>query len=326
MAGITTNVTQAGAWKIQGNINYKQGNYEYALIFYENGLKIDPENTDIINNKSMALIKLGRMDEARQCQVTITRLMKKNPELPTNGSEKKGQCTIKIKGVGVSEAPESGPASPEQGFTEKALLSQLEVRDIEQNIELIKNGIDNVRFGRIKEAKDCQLHIKEMEENIELTKQGLEMVKLSRIEEDKKIKYIEENLDLTRRGLEMIKLGRMKEAAYYNQQLNEIEDRIESTRKNLGQVRSGGTENTPVGDPVGPVTQGITGMAPGIPVPVIQGNSEDGKPDLSRKNDIESSYADPDDNSPVTPSRIIFVIVLIIVVIVLVLTYFNFIK
>jgi tetratricopeptide (TPR) repeat protein len=326
MTGLTTNVTEAGAWKIQGNINYKQGNYEYALIFYENGLKIDPENTDILNNKGMALIKLGRMDEARQCQATIKRLMNNNPELPTNGSEKKSQCTVKIKGAGISQATGSGAASPEPGFTEKALLGQLEVRDIEQNIELIKNGIDKVRSGRIKEAKDCQLQIKEMEENIELTKQGLEMVKLSRIEEDKKIKFIEENLDLTKRGLEMIKLGRMKEAAYYNQQLNEIEDRIESTRKNLNQVRSEGTENKPVGDPVGPVTQGITGMAPVIPAPVIQENSGNRKPDLPRLQDIESSYADPDDNSPVTPSRIIFVIVLIIVFIVLVLTYFNFFK
>ena len=49
---------------------------EAALLFYEKGLEIDPENIDIWNNKGLTLVKLGRIEEARQCKREMKRLGK----------------------------------------------------------------------------------------------------------------------------------------------------------------------------------------------------------------------------------------------------------
>ncbi|HVP93841.1 MAG TPA: tetratricopeptide repeat protein [Methanoregulaceae archaeon] len=322
-----TDASEATTWKIQGNINYKQGNFEYALIFYENGLKIDPENIDLLNNKGMALIKLGRIEEARQCQKAIKKIKENNPGTALDRSEKPSQCTVKIKGTnGIESAVNPGSPPATTGFTDKALLGKLEITDIEENIELIKKGIDKVRLGRIKEAKDCQLRIKEMEENIELTKQGLETVKLGRIEENRKIKFIEENLELTRKGLDMIKLGRMKEATYYNQQLKEIEERIESARRNLRQVKPG-AENEPAGNPGVIAGGGYTQKSADVPVPippvipVIPVNKPEFTPQIK---DIATAISESDNDRAGNPNRIIFIIV--IVVILIVLAYLVFFK
>ena len=69
---------EAIACKIQGNINYRQGDFEQALLFYDKGLKLDPENVDIWNNKGLALVKLGRIKEARQCKMQLKRLGEKS--------------------------------------------------------------------------------------------------------------------------------------------------------------------------------------------------------------------------------------------------------
>ena len=70
--------SEAITCKIQGNINYRQGDFEQALLFYEKGLKFDPENIDIWNNKGLALVKLGRIEEARQCKMQLKRLGEKS--------------------------------------------------------------------------------------------------------------------------------------------------------------------------------------------------------------------------------------------------------
>ena len=238
-------------------------------------------------------------------------------------SEKQGSCTVKIKGTNATaEAPRNKAIFTTAGFTDKALIGDLQIRDIEQNIELITKGIDKVRRCRIKETTDCKLRIKEIEENIELTMQGLEMVKLSRIEEGKKIQLIEKNLELTRNSLDMIKLGRMKETAYYNQQMKDIEERIETTRKSLHtkaiQAGSGTAEGTST-------AVSNRGTPPGIPSPMIPVVIDNEPKTIPYYPDTVISADDPpDDHRPVTPNRVVFVIVIVIVVFVLVLTFFNF--
>ena len=173
MAGISTTVNEATAWKIQGNINYKQGNFEYALIFYENGLKSDPHNVDILNNKGMALVKLGRVDEARQCQRAIRKIKEKQSGMTPEGAGKPGSCTVKIKGMnGTAGDPGTIAVPATSGFIDKALMGELQIGDIERNIALIQKGLEKVRLCRLKETKDCKLRIKEMEENIETDEAG----------------------------------------------------------------------------------------------------------------------------------------------------------
>lgn len=49
--------------KESGNSLFKQGNYQDALWFYEKGLRLDPNNSDILHNKNMVLAKLGKIKE-----------------------------------------------------------------------------------------------------------------------------------------------------------------------------------------------------------------------------------------------------------------------
>ncbi len=46
--------------KESGNSLFKQGNYQDALWFYEKGLRLDPNNSDILHNKKMVLSKLKK--------------------------------------------------------------------------------------------------------------------------------------------------------------------------------------------------------------------------------------------------------------------------
>jgi hypothetical protein len=49
---------KAVSCKVSGNSLYKKGNYQDALWFYEKGLRLDPNNSDLLYNKNMALAKL----------------------------------------------------------------------------------------------------------------------------------------------------------------------------------------------------------------------------------------------------------------------------
>ena len=53
--------TEAISCKESGNSLFKEGNYQEALVFYEKGLRLDPNNSDILHNKNMTLVKLGRI-------------------------------------------------------------------------------------------------------------------------------------------------------------------------------------------------------------------------------------------------------------------------
>ena len=326
---------EAITYKIQGNINFRQGNYEGALLFYENGLKIDPENIDIWNNKGLALVKLGRVEEARQCKREMKRLGEspgatytKSQTVTAQETGKTKQCTFKFKGVnGHIEISKKGPAPDSLEVTEKSLNGDLQFQDIEQNIESIQSGLDQVRLGRIEEAKQCKIQIKQMEDTIEQTKQGLNLVKLGRIEEARKIKFIEEHIELTKKGLELIKIGRMEEATHYTQQLEAIEEKITLTRKSLKQVKPGEAEtDTGInrGVKVNAGKREETGKVSATVSPVaVNGGTER----MHQIKDIEDIIGLPDDvDQTVTPDKIRLAGVLFIFFVVLILAFFAFFK
>ena len=87
-------------WKERGCSQFKQGNFESAISFYNKGLDLDPTNIDILYNKALALDKLGKTEEAMECYETI-RNIKENPateniEIPP---KKEGQKSIIQKPV-----------------------------------------------------------------------------------------------------------------------------------------------------------------------------------------------------------------------------------
>jgi tetratricopeptide (TPR) repeat protein len=64
--------------KNDGNTYYKQGFYEEALESYNQALQIDPDNTDLLNNKGLTLVKLGKIDEAKEIDKKRTEILKKS--------------------------------------------------------------------------------------------------------------------------------------------------------------------------------------------------------------------------------------------------------
>lgn len=53
--------------KNQGNMLFRQGDYNGALSAYKRALLADPGYTDALHNKRLCLLKMGLKDEARQC-------------------------------------------------------------------------------------------------------------------------------------------------------------------------------------------------------------------------------------------------------------------
>lgn len=324
---------EANTWKLQGNINYKQGNYKEALFFYDKGLEADPENTDIWNNKGMALVKLGRIDEARKCQKEIQRLKEhsgiSDDVVPADATKEPGReshCTVKIKGVNVNNGVvkfETTQALPD--FSESNLQGGLQLRDLEQNIELIKHGLDQVRLGRVEEAKQCNLQIKQMEDNISLTMQGLDLIKKNRIEEARKIKQVEKNIEMTRVGLEQIKLARLDEARHYKQQLMIIEENIELTRRRLLQGKQGEPGIQPAHN--NPEMAAGENSADALKVQPVARPAETvgGTENTHQIKDIEDIIGLPDEtDEPPTPNKIKVASILFIFLVVLVLGFFTF--
>ena len=66
-------------FKSKGNLEYKNQNYTKALEYYEEALKIVPDNAIILSNKAATLIKLNKPDEAVKAAAQAT---KKNPHWP----------------------------------------------------------------------------------------------------------------------------------------------------------------------------------------------------------------------------------------------------
>ena len=55
---------EAVLWKNQGNEHFKRGNFLAALSCYDSGLKLDPNNSNLWNNKALSLYQIGRIEEA----------------------------------------------------------------------------------------------------------------------------------------------------------------------------------------------------------------------------------------------------------------------
>lgn len=58
----------------RGNILDSQGKYEKAVEAYDNALRIDPTDADVIFDKGETLVKLGRVPEAMKCFETATQM------------------------------------------------------------------------------------------------------------------------------------------------------------------------------------------------------------------------------------------------------------
>ena len=51
----------------RGDLRDREGQYEKAIKAYDNALKIDPENADVLFDKGETLVKMGRLKEAQKC-------------------------------------------------------------------------------------------------------------------------------------------------------------------------------------------------------------------------------------------------------------------
>jgi len=68
--------------KNDGNTFYRQGFFDEALNCYNEALSIDPDNPDLLNNKGLALVKLGRIDEAKEVDMKRTGTINKSLHQP----------------------------------------------------------------------------------------------------------------------------------------------------------------------------------------------------------------------------------------------------
>jgi len=54
-------------WSDQANDYFISGDYERAAASYDKALELEPNSTDLWNNKGKALVNMGRIDEAISC-------------------------------------------------------------------------------------------------------------------------------------------------------------------------------------------------------------------------------------------------------------------
>ncbi|HNI41418.1 MAG TPA: tetratricopeptide repeat protein, partial [Methanoregulaceae archaeon] len=67
-------------WKEKGNDFFLKGHFEDAIKCYARAIEIDPDYFDAWNNLGLALIKLGKIDEAKKCNDKVKELKLKNKE------------------------------------------------------------------------------------------------------------------------------------------------------------------------------------------------------------------------------------------------------
>lgn len=61
-------------WKINGNDFFNKGLYEDAAKCYSHAIELDPKYIDAWNNLGLALLKLGKIEEAKKCNSTVKNL------------------------------------------------------------------------------------------------------------------------------------------------------------------------------------------------------------------------------------------------------------
>jgi tetratricopeptide (TPR) repeat protein len=69
-------------YKNQGNIHFKEGDYEKALQYYGKAVEIDPEYRDAWNNIYLTLLKLDRTEDAKKCKEMLDKLEDRQEAAP----------------------------------------------------------------------------------------------------------------------------------------------------------------------------------------------------------------------------------------------------
>jgi tetratricopeptide (TPR) repeat protein len=69
-------------YKNQGNIHFKEGDYEKALQYYGKAVEIDPDYRDAWNNIYLTLLKLDRTEDAKKCKEMLDKLEDRQEAAP----------------------------------------------------------------------------------------------------------------------------------------------------------------------------------------------------------------------------------------------------
>ncbi len=78
------NLDDPVTWKESGNDFFKKGQYEDAIKCYAHAIQLKPDFVDAWNNMGFALLKMGKIDEAKEC----------NEKVKTLKEERKSQVTV----------------------------------------------------------------------------------------------------------------------------------------------------------------------------------------------------------------------------------------
>lgn len=101
--------------KEDGNTFYKQGSFDKALKCYDEALVLDPNNTALLNNKGMALRRLGRTDEADECNRNRQVILSNTPDSGeiSGGTPSPGvNISPVIRGTTSSSSDTNGASAP----------------------------------------------------------------------------------------------------------------------------------------------------------------------------------------------------------------------
>lgn len=76
-------------WKKSGNEFFNKGQYEDAIKCYNHAIELNPNFIDAWNNLGLALLKLGKIDEAKQCNEKVKLIKEKMKTQPSPASTAK---------------------------------------------------------------------------------------------------------------------------------------------------------------------------------------------------------------------------------------------
>lgn len=78
-------------WKINGNDYFKKGDYESAIKCYTHALEQDPKYIEAWNNLGLSLLKIGKVDEAKQVNEKIKALKSEQQSIPSQNNSYKSE-------------------------------------------------------------------------------------------------------------------------------------------------------------------------------------------------------------------------------------------
>ncbi len=74
---IGNNFEDPMTWKESGNEFFQKGQYEYAIKCYTHAIELDPDFIEAWNNIGLSLLKLGKIEEAKECNKKIKEIREK---------------------------------------------------------------------------------------------------------------------------------------------------------------------------------------------------------------------------------------------------------